>query len=398
MLKKPWVKGPLELLIHGLEHLQQGDDFNFRIAMITIDNSVELMAKTFLGLPKTTTGTNMPSKAEYSRICSNFPSLLAGLRSFASGIVDSSDLDKVEFYHKIRNELYHKGVGITVEKNSVEDYAGIAEGILCTLFQVTSEEVGLSQSATIETLRENWGNIKKELARIGGAKFSLQTGLGFDPTDGLIKNLQDEGLVDSGFATKLSDLRGFMNRLKSEIYRDQDRAMSIQDTVQHNKAAKRILRILKTIDIAQRTFWNDSPGLLVVDHPEVDWALDAGQGNVWRLSGFASIRSEPGTSSVKFRMGISDTGLPADVRWLDNVWCSSDKIGENAQEGKYNGHRYLHIMAQFNSSGRDRPELTSVSIETEEHQNYTVAHFRPFGARNNPKIVVEDGVARLQPK
>jgi hypothetical protein len=51
-LKKPWITGPRELLVHGLQHLDLATDFDSRIAMISIDNSVELMIKTYLGLPK----------------------------------------------------------------------------------------------------------------------------------------------------------------------------------------------------------------------------------------------------------------------------------------------------------------------------------------------------------
>ncbi len=52
MYEKPWMSGPRELLIHGLQHLDSDIDFDNRMAMISIDNSTELMIKTYLGLPK----------------------------------------------------------------------------------------------------------------------------------------------------------------------------------------------------------------------------------------------------------------------------------------------------------------------------------------------------------
>ena len=48
----PWTEGPRELLHHAAEHFKVGNDFDHRIAMISTDNAVELMMKTYLGLPE----------------------------------------------------------------------------------------------------------------------------------------------------------------------------------------------------------------------------------------------------------------------------------------------------------------------------------------------------------
>jgi hypothetical protein len=50
MANSPWVNGPKEILKHGLDLLKKDSDTNRRLAIISIDNSVELMIKTFLGL------------------------------------------------------------------------------------------------------------------------------------------------------------------------------------------------------------------------------------------------------------------------------------------------------------------------------------------------------------
>jgi hypothetical protein len=39
----PWSEGPKELLQHAVGHLAHDGDFDRRIAMISIDNAVELM-------------------------------------------------------------------------------------------------------------------------------------------------------------------------------------------------------------------------------------------------------------------------------------------------------------------------------------------------------------------
>jgi hypothetical protein len=53
---RPWASGPREILQHGINLLQKDTDTNRRLAMLSIDNAVELMVKTYLGLPKRATG------------------------------------------------------------------------------------------------------------------------------------------------------------------------------------------------------------------------------------------------------------------------------------------------------------------------------------------------------
>jgi hypothetical protein len=58
----PWASGPAEILKHGLDLLEEDNDTNRRLAMIAIDNSVELIVKTYLGLPKRISGINITRK------------------------------------------------------------------------------------------------------------------------------------------------------------------------------------------------------------------------------------------------------------------------------------------------------------------------------------------------
>ncbi len=50
------VDSPGEILRHGIDLLRRDSDVNRRLAMISIDNSVELMIKTYLGLPRRVNG------------------------------------------------------------------------------------------------------------------------------------------------------------------------------------------------------------------------------------------------------------------------------------------------------------------------------------------------------
>ena len=75
MATKSWTAGPKELLDHATSHLQSKTPFDCRIAMISIDNAVELAARTYLGLPKRVRGTEGPSRRDLEA-ASGFPDLL----------------------------------------------------------------------------------------------------------------------------------------------------------------------------------------------------------------------------------------------------------------------------------------------------------------------------------
>lgn len=117
----------------------------------------------------------------------------------------------------------------------------------------------------------------------------------------------------------------------------------------------------ETVDIAAQRFWPDSPTIYVIDNALVEWAFNAGAGKVWALTGAACTKTEPGASTVKFKVGYSDTGLHAGATW-DGAWRTIAQVNANAAAGLYDGHRYLHVQAQFNSDATDQPTLTDFTI------------------------------------
>jgi hypothetical protein len=162
-LDKPWISGPRELLVHGIQHLDLNSGFDYRIAMISIDNSVELMIKTYLGLPKRITKIEGITRKKYDEITSTFPNLLDGIEEFASDKLNGLELGDIEWFHRLRNQLYHDGNGITVEKEKVEAYAEIAKILFDNLFGIEIEESGnenLRHSLVGEFIKE-WTNIEK---------------------------------------------------------------------------------------------------------------------------------------------------------------------------------------------------------------------------------------------
>jgi hypothetical protein len=141
-----------------------------------------LMIKTYLGLPKRITGLSIPRK-EYQEISESFPALLDALEKYAVDKLDGIDLGVIEWYHRVRNELYHQGNGLTVEKDKVEIYAELANILFKNLFGhdlVGREEIGaelLGEFLTawveverlIQVRRVQRGNAPPEVERLARA-------------------------------------------------------------------------------------------------------------------------------------------------------------------------------------------------------------------------------------
>jgi hypothetical protein len=147
-MPKPWTDGPRELLQHAVDHLAEDGDFDRRIAMISIDNAVELMVKTHLGLPRRARGDDGPSRKELQEASESFPALLDLLDKHDSDKITGLNLDDIEWYHRIRNQLYHSGNGITVETSKVEAYLQLAQSLFQNLF---GEPVPLDASGPLKT-------------------------------------------------------------------------------------------------------------------------------------------------------------------------------------------------------------------------------------------------------
>jgi hypothetical protein len=155
----PWVSGPSELLQHGLELLKHDSDKNRRLAIIGIDNSVELMVKTFLGLPRRVTGLTI-ARNKYAEFSESFPKLLDALEEYAADTITGINLGEIEWYHRLRNELYHQGNGLTVERVKVEAYAELAKLLMKMLFGVEVEKGATDKQRLLGAFIEAWAELE----------------------------------------------------------------------------------------------------------------------------------------------------------------------------------------------------------------------------------------------
>lgn len=162
----PWASGPAEILKHGLELLKRDSDTNRRLAMISIDNAVELTIKTYLGLPKRVTSLKI-SRSEYQDFAESFPKLLDALEKYANSKLDGIDLGEIEWYHRLRNQLYHQGNGLTVERDKVEVYAELANVLFANLFGIRLVEPEDDGTALLGNFMLAWVNLEKSLTTAG---------------------------------------------------------------------------------------------------------------------------------------------------------------------------------------------------------------------------------------
>jgi hypothetical protein len=160
--QSPWASGPGEILKHGLELLKKDSDTNRRLAMISIDNAVELMMKIYLGLPQRVTGLKI-SRSEYQEFAESFPKLLDALEKYAGDKIDGINLGEIEWYHRIRNELYHQGNGLTVERDKVEVYAELANVLFTNLFGFRLVEPEEDKTVILGEFMQAWVGFEKTL-------------------------------------------------------------------------------------------------------------------------------------------------------------------------------------------------------------------------------------------
>lgn len=133
-MHKSWIEGPRELLQHAHKHMQSPDDFDNRIAFISIDNAVELAIRTFLSLPKRILKREGPSRKKLGEAENSFPTQLDLLEEYASDLLTEVDLEDIEWYHRMRNQLYHNGNCLTIGLSKVEAYFEIGASLFEKLF------------------------------------------------------------------------------------------------------------------------------------------------------------------------------------------------------------------------------------------------------------------------
>ncbi len=229
----PWTDGPRELLQHAVDHLAQGEDFDRRIAMVSIDNAVELSVKTYLGLPKRARTGSGPGRKELDDASESFPALLDLLEKYASDRLVGVSLDDIEWYHRIRNQLYHSGNGITVEKSKVETYLELASSLFESLFDCSPS---LSHAAAVRTKTGEFLDLWVQFERLFRKGLPEKKGPAYYWKRDFLKQLTPEAEV------LYSAVAQFRNELVHGL-----REPSVVELQEHMDRLRKLLKIIRSM-------------------------------------------------------------------------------------------------------------------------------------------------------
>jgi hypothetical protein len=144
----PWANGPFELLVHAEGHLQAGEDFDRRIALISFDNAIEVAITTYLTLNPIQRGNRGYSKTDLEKWLSNYHSKLDFLEQELSlrKLTWTVERSHIIWAHDHRNEQYHGGQKGTPEKSVLVLVRKSALWIFSLLFEVLDVERRLAQA------------------------------------------------------------------------------------------------------------------------------------------------------------------------------------------------------------------------------------------------------------
>ncbi|MFX1399026.1 MAG: hypothetical protein ACFFAS_18525 [Promethearchaeota archaeon] len=125
-LRGSFAKGSLEIINFTIELLYNNKDLNKRISFILVDNAIELVMKTFLEVNR-------------KKVPRDFPSKVKQMTGITKNSIPKEIWGSIEHYHSKRNILYHKGEGLSIKIDLVEEYMIEVIKIISMLFSVNTD-------------------------------------------------------------------------------------------------------------------------------------------------------------------------------------------------------------------------------------------------------------------
>ena len=178
--------------------------------MISVDNAVELAIRTYLGLPKRVRGKDGPSRRELEAAI-GFPDLLDLLEKFGGDKLAGIELGDIEWYHRLRNTLYHDGNGVTVDPDKVDAYNQVAHLLFQNLFEaVVIPEAEAPATTLLGDFVLKWATLETRLVALA-AKYLPKAGRGARMPISLYDGLIAKGLVSPVLRGKLEEIARLRN-------------------------------------------------------------------------------------------------------------------------------------------------------------------------------------------
>ncbi|MBL0912542.1 MAG: hypothetical protein IBJ09_09220 [Bacteroidia bacterium] len=160
-----WASGAVELLSHAAQHISLNSAFDKRIAFISIDNAVEIMTRIYLNLPKQYfNGQRGPTRREIEDCNNSFSAYLELLNRYFREKIIGLDVGDIEYYHRLRNKLYHDGTGLSVDEEHLKAYFTISKILILRLFDIDFKTD--YEEANLEKLIGLWNKVEENLNEI----------------------------------------------------------------------------------------------------------------------------------------------------------------------------------------------------------------------------------------
>lgn len=218
--RHPWQRTAVELLQFALEEARSSGPIHQLVAFLLLDVCVETAMRIFLSLPDGLLASDLAyfDRRKYSS--GNFHDLTTGIQRAAKNRVSEGDLHHATYYHGIRNQLYHRASGITVDPEDVRGYSLVAASLLRGLLDL--DDIDIAEVAPRKTSAVNQASFqlfKKELlgdlarfrALISELVETLEPKLIYPTTISKLSDLS-ANIEVSSFPQKLSDLRDLIEQ------------------------------------------------------------------------------------------------------------------------------------------------------------------------------------------
>lgn len=200
-----WTSGAVELLKHAAQHVTLNSAFDKRIAFISIDNAVEVMTRIYLNLPKQYfKGQRRPTRREIEDCNNSFSAYLELLNRYFEEKIIGIDVGDIEYYHRLRNKLYHDGTGLSVDEEHLKAYFKVSKILLNRLFNIDFKTD--YEEATLEKLIGLWNKVEENLNEI------FESGIIRDDTFKW-EDALSSGLLTSEIITEIISVRLLRNQI-----------------------------------------------------------------------------------------------------------------------------------------------------------------------------------------
>mgnify|MGYP003678488566 CR=1 FL=1 len=156
-----WQKAPVKIVSEAIYHAEKQNEEDNLISFLLLDVGAEMLFKTYLGLPKHITGSITLEDERYNIIRKGFHGVIEGVKNSRQGI-SAKELARVEFFHGLRNKLYHQGNGLTVQRSHLDEYIAIIKSLFKQLLKVDIDEQ-LSSTTLTKDEAERIAELREEI-------------------------------------------------------------------------------------------------------------------------------------------------------------------------------------------------------------------------------------------